>query len=231
VFGGTAFRTSRCRGGAVCRFRCRALPLYAAALRCLDRNSLIFLVLGVSCQREGRGQLRCQTAFACSEVHGTRRSRAPCLKQQPRRDESWRGCLRLGLCKTHVEREASTRKSRRTCASGMCLCKMDLMSEKFRRRTVGSHVIDSPKSLGYVHVFYGPKSQKKTSDGAARIPFLGLSESSFFASELARTFFSGRPDYFGQPPLRDGFPHQSGRESTDDANQRSAAVRQFETLE
>jgi hypothetical protein len=101
--------------------------------------------------------------------------------------------LRLGLCKTHVEREASTRKSRRTCASGMCLCKMDLMSEKFRRRTVGSHVIDSPKSLGYVHVFYGPKSQKKTSDGAARIPFLGLSESTFFASELARIFFQADP--------------------------------------
>jgi hypothetical protein len=37
---------------------------------------------------------------------------------------------------------------------------------------------------------------------------MGFSEIASFASELARIFFSGRPEDFGQPPLRDGFPYQ-----------------------
>jgi hypothetical protein len=43
-----------CRLGAVCRLHFIVLPLVAAPLRWLRRNSLIFLGFGFSCQREGR---------------------------------------------------------------------------------------------------------------------------------------------------------------------------------
>ena len=39
-------------------------------------------------------------------------------------------------------------------------------------------------------------------------PLIGFSEIASFASESAHIFLSGRPDDCGQPPLRDGFPHQ-----------------------
>jgi hypothetical protein len=67
-----------CRGGAVCRRRCRYMPLCAAICRWLERKLLIFLGLVVSSQAEGRrfAAKLCLAAQA-SEAGSRTRSRAP----------------------------------------------------------------------------------------------------------------------------------------------------------
>ena len=50
-------RVGRCRLGAVCRPRCRSLPLLAGPLRTLSCKLPIFLGLVLSSQAEGRKKL------------------------------------------------------------------------------------------------------------------------------------------------------------------------------